>query len=609
MIHTERKQTTISRLKFLLAVTLVFLLAACGSDGDTDVTNDTGVDEADGLALITESTADTFFVSITDTPTIKGVTWYVDDSLVETDSAAPYELTLLKSSYSSGDHVVKASVSVDILDKVSKVNRTVSFTVDPTVTNPEPEATASRKRLLASYQLRHVTGIVYTDSTYLPTYRPRYYNVSPYKGWDALLLPGGTHRTYTYPDWLRIRLNRSATLVILWEGSKPGSWLSSWEKRPNVDGKQVYRKVFPAGEVVLGAIGGTENQPYTVLFAEADGIPTPAPSVPAGQVTPTPNQSCPTWVHESYQAQGPDGKMYRTWHPQIDPVYWCYFDHTHYSDPSLLTEGSGVVFQPLYNYFADKGGPVETHEGFHQEVLEYTRTSNGKTYRLFKLTHAETHIQTRACTERHAHQLVLYDVAAKEIVANIYHKPSFGPSRNAGTFTPYAPSNCPENARVSALYGARNIPPTDNGGYETWQIVYDSYAKLGISGGHTVAYLNPLTKCVAPNCSQVRSTGEVNARVWVITPHANENEGVTFRASTAFNGGGVFYTDYTGEKQLSGTSPGAVRQYIKPGLNVTLISDARFFSIDPWRYYFTNTDKTVFAIPNLNLENGLKPAP
>ena len=491
----------------------------------------------------------------------------------------------------AGYRVMSASVSFSTQDDST-----------PTTSKPRPATGDAEPTLLASYRVRHSTGPRHSGVTY----RPRQFKASPYSGWDVLTLPGGTYRTYTWSDWLTLELNRDATLVVLWDGSKPGSWLNSWQEEGTVDGKRAYRKTFSAGEVELGAIGGTANQPYTVLFAEANGKPSAAPSVPSGKETPRSNEDCPAWVHDSYIATGPDNKAYATWHPQIDPVYWCYFGHTHYSDPALLTEGGDAEFTPVFNYFADKGGPFESHEGFHAEVMEYTNTSNNKVYRLYKHAHADTTMQRRACAEIHAHQLVLYDVAADEIVANIHHKISFGPSRDAGTFDRYKPSKCPENANIPTSKGARNIPPIGNNGYETWQAVYDYYPQLGISGRHTVAYVNPRTKCADSECNTVKSTGLPNARVWVITPDSSKGEGVSFNADTAFGGGGTFYTDLYGEKRLSKGDSGAVEQYIKPGLDVTLVSSPRFFSNDPWRYRFTDSSKDDFAMPEMNLEDSLK---
>ena len=69
--------------------------------------------------------------------------------------------------------------------------------------------------------------------------------------------------------------------------------------------------------------------------------------------------SAPDWVHDRYVAEHPvEKKLYRTWHPAIDPVYWCHFGHEHGSDPSL------VGYTPYFGYIADKNNQDERHEGF-----------------------------------------------------------------------------------------------------------------------------------------------------------------------------------------------------------------------------------------------------
>jgi len=48
---------------------------------------------------------------------------------------------------------------------------------------------------------------------------------------------------------------------------------------------------------------------------------------------PGPNDTCPVEVHDSYAMVGPDGKLYPTWHPAIDPGTGCTFGHEHGRDP------------------------------------------------------------------------------------------------------------------------------------------------------------------------------------------------------------------------------------------------------------------------------------
>jgi hypothetical protein len=53
---------------------------------------------------------------------------------------------------------------------------------------------------------------------------------------------------------------------------------------------------------------------------------------------PSPRDTCPAWLHDTYSVIGPDGKRYPTWHPAqtTNPAtgQLCYFGHEHGRDPA-----------------------------------------------------------------------------------------------------------------------------------------------------------------------------------------------------------------------------------------------------------------------------------
>lgn len=57
------------------------------------------------------------------------------------------------------------------------------------------------------------------------------------------------------------------------------------------------------------------------------------PSVAFNAWKPGPNDTCPVEVHQRYSTVGPDGKVYPTWHPPVDPETGCHFGHEHGRDP------------------------------------------------------------------------------------------------------------------------------------------------------------------------------------------------------------------------------------------------------------------------------------
>ncbi len=56
-------------------------------------------------------------------------------------------------------------------------------------------------------------------------------------------------------------------------------------------------------------------------------------SVAYSRWTPGPTDTCTREVHDSYAVVGPDGKLYPTWHPPVDPASGCTFGHEHGRDP------------------------------------------------------------------------------------------------------------------------------------------------------------------------------------------------------------------------------------------------------------------------------------
>jgi len=62
--------------------------------------------------------------------------------------------------------------------------------------------------------------------------------------------------------------------------------------------------------------------------------PTPSgPSAAFGIWVPGPGDDCTVEQHDQYSVVGPDGKLYPTWHPPVDPQTGCSFGHEHGRDP------------------------------------------------------------------------------------------------------------------------------------------------------------------------------------------------------------------------------------------------------------------------------------
>jgi hypothetical protein len=78
----------------------------------------------------------------------------------------------------------------------------------------------------------------------------------------------------------------------------------------------------------------------TACRQDDDGLLFPAPeqatgfAVAYGVWTPGVHDSCSKAIHDGYSVVGPDGIVYPTWHPPVDPISGCTFGHEHGRDPA-----------------------------------------------------------------------------------------------------------------------------------------------------------------------------------------------------------------------------------------------------------------------------------
>ena len=129
-------------------------------------------------------------------------------------------------------------------------------------------------------------------------------------------------------------------------GSTPPSDPSS--DRPNADGSPV----APAP--------GTEVPPEGATLSGA-----------YGQWRPGPHDTCSQAIHDTYWVYGPDGKVYPTYHPPIDPETGCRFGHEHGRDPA----GSDLVDIPFpFGFVTEQAiatGSAEGHPAHEGHKIEW----------------------------------------------------------------------------------------------------------------------------------------------------------------------------------------------------------------------------------------------
>lgn len=447
-----------------------------------------------------------------------------------------------------------------------------------------------------------------------------------YAGWDVLAPSTRWEFKNLGPDadWLRFTLNRPAEVAVAWRGGLPlPTWLGAWDSAGfvNVDGDTVpvYEKSFPAGEVKLGSVEGHNGwrDMYLVLLAEAGGSLSSKPKAPTGYSVPTVGATCPSWVHDLYWTEGPDGDPYGTWHPQIDPVYWCSFGHEHGSNPSLIP-GSPMV---PYEYLADKLGQSEPNVGFK----EFTFKTDDAQHWVRFVVHAGTSSARRVCARFHTLYIQAYDMAGNEVYS-VGFKADYGAAvatsdSGGGVLNPTNCGYSMQSLANSIDFRERAINVgTDSNNYERWESRNDTpeTRNLGVAQfDHEFDIRNPASHCVNQTCNSV-----------VVRDHERENATrrtlsmATWKANFLISAqqaaeSGEFFTDPYGAGLVNSSASNAVRQYIQPGLSIgffknTTANRIECKAVDPWTFRYScyqiggaGNSTDIGHVPDLSLEHAL----
>jgi len=133
--------------------------------------------------------------------------------------------------------------------------------------------------------------------------------------------------------------------------------------------------ISPGDSLLVSCLNALTGQSVaTAQFSVSCAANTPTPTPPAlAPVDPAILGTCPASAHDRYVTTGPDGKLYRTWHPQTvlidvnNPTLGsCTFAHEHGDDPALSVANAAA---PAFGYIGDLAGFPEPHEGFKVYVL------------------------------------------------------------------------------------------------------------------------------------------------------------------------------------------------------------------------------------------------
>lgn len=275
----------------------------------------------------------------------------------------------------------------------------------------------------------------------------------------------------------------------------------------------------------------------------------------------TAGQECPAWVHDKYVTKGPDGKLYPTWHPQVDKEFGCYFTHEHGSDPRSYV-GFANSGMPAFGYTGTKAGDDEAHVGF--KVYVSNDDLNGRAW-LISL-HQGSGGPKRALAQYHSLDWNISTKAGQPLV-DLHVMADFG----------YAVPNCKAESPIPGSatdhkFGtrpSRRFIPTVDCANDTPYEIWDALVKVGDMFEATPRFDidNPSTILSMVDLNQVRYMCEVrtpnedcrtSASQWT-----GDKRGVIRPGQLVQNKTGQteLYTDPKG-KLVSRDAPNAIRQFI-----------------------------------------------
>ena len=203
-----------------------------------------------------------------------------------------------------------------------------------------------------------------------------------------------------------------------------------------------------------------------------DGLNQPGlivgPSKALGVWVPGTGDTCTPAIHDQYATPGPDGKLYPTWHPPIDPETGCTFGHEHGRDPrgSDLYDETGPIPFGYANEVLDIWDPTgmrhEDHVGHKIEWendVEF-RLEEGLTSRFLRIScdvmtklHQGTH--SKDAFTNNLHELVFHIRCTDGTELHLTQMTAIG---TPGEFT----ISCDHGVHVSA--GTATPPNSPNGG-------------------------------------------------------------------------------------------------------------------------------------------------
>jgi hypothetical protein len=349
------------------------------------------------------------------------------------------------------------------------------------------------------------------------------------------------------------------------------------------------------------------------------------PSVAFLRWTPGPGDNCTVAIHNRYSTVGPDGKLYPTWHPPVDPETGCSFGHEHGRDPrgSDLYSSVGDIPLGYANEQLDTWDPNGMrHEDHVGHKIEW---ENDVTMHIDGIADQVLNIKCDIMTKLHqgTHSKDAFTNNLHELVYHIkctdgteMHVTTMNPIGRPGGFTRTcdgaridvgtpAPANSPDGG------GQRVIPDRtcvdrfvlvsqgqntsfSNGIHESWQ----TNTSIRMEGGKTVASFDPYYQVNMPSrfydpgiagitgltintcfeteangdkahsntCTSATGNGTLQSMLQTDprSPFNGVSRFVDINGNRVDNADGpeVVYTDPFGKHGRSAAFPGSIRQFV-----------------------------------------------
>ena len=364
---------------------------------------------------------------------------------------------------------------------------------------------------------------------------------------------------------------------------------------------------------------------FSILVGERNGRPVEKPQQPRAQPDIVPGQLCPSFLHDLWVTKDADErdeqireKLFRTYHPLIDPCYLCSYGHEHGSAAQVL-----MGYKPRYEYTALKNERQrESHTGFKDYVLDTPK------HWVYFGIHSQMSSRTHFAVRHHTLAMAVVQKSSRKIVMETRFKADFGAAvvRRRADLRMIGVS--PEQER---LYRGRkekfrrvvNVldPKREDrtlhyrtprsrvreGLYEQWSTTPFCSTSSRRSGGLVLDVQNPylaMRKVVSSNAQIGEEAVELgkqrpNGQFEPNTSQRRQLDLVNLNISTSacFQEDdrplhGFFYTDPYAKQRFEDPGENRVRHFAIDGFSLVL--DGQFRLADEWLGLYTSTAKGEF---------------